>query len=167
MIVVVVRHRSSWAKLQKWGASLGIIQLKPGTSCLGTSLADQSPIRAAHHRLSSLREYPPPPPSGAVTGVIMAMTGSCMVSYGVIRCPYWKVIIMAHRISHAYFLELPFLMPLCRGSYLCVKPPRFSNVHDKFRKFPVTVMYFERSVTYYIFVTRISSLPPRRRHGSR
>ena len=49
-------------------------------------------------------------------------------------------------------------------SHLCVKPPRMSNVRQIW-EVPRNCNVLSRSATYYAALTRVSSLPPRRRHG--
>ena len=54
-----------------------------------------------------------------------------------------------------------FLMP---WSHLCIKPPRMSNVRQ-ILEVPRKWNVLSRSATYYAALTRVSSLPPRRRHN--
>ena len=54
-------------------------------------------------------------------------------------------------------------MILMPWSHLCVKPLRMSNVRQ-ILEVPRNCNVLSRSATYYAALTRVSSLPPRRRH---
>ena len=67
--------------------------------------------------------------------------------------------------SGSGFEEVPPGIVLMPWSHLCVELPRMSNVRQ-IQEVCRNCNVLSRSATYYAALTRVSSLPPRRRHDS-
>ena len=71
---------SIYSKITKVGGMFRDFPAQNRDPCLGT-LAEKSPIRAAHPPFTILREYPPPPPPGPASRTIKLVVQMYLSSY--------------------------------------------------------------------------------------